>query len=109
MDVIEPVPKSCLGHQYLVVIMDYATWFPEAILMRTAKKEAEELQQVFTQVGLLREIITDQGVNFMSSILRGTGEMLKMKQLQTSLYYSQTSGVIQSHLERDVKKVYSRQ
>lgn len=32
----------------------------------TAQKLAEELLNVFTWVGLLKEILTDQGTNFMS-------------------------------------------
>ncbi|KAJ8346383.1 hypothetical protein SKAU_G00277840 [Synaphobranchus kaupii] len=36
MDIVGPLPKSSRGHRYILVILDYATRYPEAIPLRTA-------------------------------------------------------------------------
>ena len=36
MDILGPLPKSSWGHRYILVLMDYATRYPEAIPLRTA-------------------------------------------------------------------------
>ncbi|KAL0186489.1 hypothetical protein M9458_018159, partial [Cirrhinus mrigala] len=45
MDLVGPLPKSARGHEHILVIVDYATRFPEAIPLRkaTAKNIAKEL------------------------------------------------------------------
>jgi len=35
MDLVGPLPKSARGHQYILVILDYATRYPEAIPLCT--------------------------------------------------------------------------
>ena len=36
MDTVRPLPKSNRGYGYILVIMDYATHYPEAIPLRSA-------------------------------------------------------------------------
>ena len=78
MDIVGPLIKSAGGHQYILVIIDYATQYPEAIPLRstTAKVLAKELFRVFSRVGFPREVLTDQGPNFMSSMFKQIWEML---------------------------------
>jgi len=46
MDIVGPLPKSARGHQYILVIVDYATWYPEAVpLRKTHGKRTLPLQQ----------------------------------------------------------------
>ena len=68
MDIVGPLPRSRAGHRYILVVCDYATRYPEAIPMKTvdAERVAEELIQLFSRVGIPREIFTDQGTNFTS-------------------------------------------
>lgn len=72
MDTVGPLPKSSRGHRYLLVILDYATRYPEAIPLRTAtgKAIARELLQLFSRVGIAEEILTDQGSCFMSRLMK---------------------------------------
>ncbi|XP_066460899.1 zinc finger protein 850-like [Eleutherodactylus coqui] len=53
MDLVGPVVKSARGHQYILVILDYATWYPEAIPLRntSSKLIAQELFQMFSRTG----------------------------------------------------------
>ena len=49
MDIVGPLPKSARGHRYVLVIVDYATRYPEAVPLRTAtgKTIAKELFLLF--------------------------------------------------------------
>lgn len=97
MDIVGPLPKSSRGHRYILVIMDYATGYPEALPLRaaTAKAVARELFHLFSRVGIAREILTDQGSCFMSSVLKHVLSFLQVKQLRTSVYHPQTDGLVE--------------
>jgi len=71
MDIVGPLPRSRNGHCYILVICDYAIRYPEAIPLRSIDTEhiAGELINVFTRVGIPKEILTDQGSNFTSKLL----------------------------------------
>lgn len=60
LDIAGPCPKSNTGYQFVLVIIDYATRFPEAIHMKsvTATKIAEELMKWVSCVGIPQEILT---------------------------------------------------
>ena len=62
---------TCTGIQVLV-ICDYATRYPEAIPLRCtdAHRVAEELIVFFSRMGMPREILSDQGSNYMSQLLK---------------------------------------
>ena len=68
VDIIGPLPRSCSGKRYVLVICDYATRYPEAIPLHStdASHIVEELTGVFARVGIPSEILTDQGSNFTS-------------------------------------------
>ncbi len=71
IDLVGSLPKSALGHEHILVIVDYATRYPEAIPLRkaTAKAIAQELFLLSSQVGIPAEILTDQGTPFMSRLM----------------------------------------
>eukprot|EP00063_Salmo_salar_P062418 XP_014037253.1 PREDICTED: collagen alpha-1(XI) chain-like [Salmo salar] len=51
MDLVGPLPKSARGHEYILVVVDYATKFPEAIPLRnmSSKGIAKELFMMFSR------------------------------------------------------------
>lgn len=53
MDLVGPELKSVFGHEYLLVILDYTTQYPEAVpLWKAASKTiAQELVLLFSHVG----------------------------------------------------------
>ena len=87
MDVIGPLPKTAAGKQFVLVISDYATHSPEAYAMTTitATSVAEKLMDLFSHHGVPREILTDQGTNFMSKLLQELHKLLRIKSIHTSL------------------------
>lgn len=72
MDVVGPLERSRNGNRYILVICDYATKYPEAFPLRTikARQVANCLVQLFSRVGIPREILTNQGTNFMALLLK---------------------------------------
>ncbi len=92
MDLVGPLPKSARGHEHILVIVDYATRYPEAVPLRkaTAKSIARELFLLCSRVGIPAEILTDQGTPFMSRLMADLCTLLKVKQLRTSVYHPQT-------------------
>ncbi|KAL1259008.1 hypothetical protein QQF64_009585 [Cirrhinus molitorella] len=97
MDLVGPLPKSARGHEHILVIVDYATRYPEAVPLRkaTAKAIAQELFLLFSRVGIPAEILTDQGTLFMSRLMADLCRLLQVKQLRTSVYHPQTDGLVE--------------
>ncbi len=81
MDLVGPLPKSARGHKHILVVVDYATRYPEAIPLRkaTAKNIAHELFLLFSRDGIPMEILTDQGTPFMSRLMADPGLSAEQK------------------------------
>lgn len=67
-----PLLHSSTWHKFRLVVIDYGPFYPEAIPLRNMKREtiAHELAQVFTQVGIPKQVIMDQDTLFMSEVLQ---------------------------------------
>lgn len=97
MDIVGPLEKSSTGNQYILVICDYATRYPEAFPLRsiTTAKVITALIQLFSRVGFPDEILTDQGTNFTSSLMKLLHEQLGIQSIRTSPYHPQTDGLVE--------------
>ena len=97
MDIVSPLKRTTSGHKYILTVMDYATHYPEAIPLKNtdAKTVAEALCQVFSRLGLPEEVLSDQGTNFMSDLMKMVFQLLSIKHLKTSPYHPQTNGMIE--------------
>ncbi|KAK2706947.1 hypothetical protein QYM36_014844 [Artemia franciscana] len=86
------------GHQFLLVISDYFTRCPEAIPWRSinTRKIAETFEQYFCRVGVLEEILTDQGSNFVTKSLLELYKIHGMKIIRTSPFHPQTDGLVEN-------------
>ncbi len=97
MDLVGPLSKFARGHEHILVIVDYATRYPEAVPLRkaTAKSIAHELFLLSSREGIPTEILTDQGTPFMSRLMADLCTLFKVKQLRTSVYHPQTDGLVE--------------
>ncbi|CAM4403535.1 unnamed protein product [Lepidochelys olivacea] len=97
MDLVGPLEKTARGHQHVLVVLDYATRYPEAVPLRnTASKTiAKELVQIFARVGLTKDLLTDQGTPFMSKLMKDLCSLLHVQALRTSVYHPQTDGLVE--------------
>ena len=72
IDCVSPLPKTSSGNQYLLTIMCRFTHFPKTIPLwnTNALRIAESLVKLFIFFGLPSLIQSDQGSNFMSSLIQ---------------------------------------
>ena len=97
MDVVGPLERSRAGYRYILVICDYATRYPEAFPLRNtkARQVANSLLQLFSRMGVPKEILTDQGTNFTSKTLRQVYSLLGIRGIKTTPYHPQTDGMVE--------------
>ena len=95
IDIVGPFPRSLRRNKYLLTICDYATRYPEAIPLPNIRADtvSNALIQVFTRVGLPKEIVHDQGTNVMSNIMKNMCKNLGIQQIPTTPYHPQTNGL----------------
>ena len=95
MDIIGPLEHSAQGYRFVLVLIDYATRYPEAIPLRniSARSVAQALFHIISWVGISKEILTDQGTNFMSRTIKELYGLLKVKAIRTSVYHPATDGL----------------
>ena len=75
---------------HILVITDHFTRYAQAIVMslQTAKCTAQNLWDF----GLPEKILTDQGHNFESDLLKALCEIAQVKKIRTLGYHPQTNG-----------------
>lgn len=97
VDIVGPVERSQKGNRFILVVCDYATRYPEAYPLRdvTAKQIAAALLNFFSHVGIPKEVLTDQGPNFMSRTLKQVYQLLGIKRVRTTPYHPQTDGLVE--------------
>ena len=97
MDVVGPLPCTQRGNRFILSICDYATRYPEAIALPSveAPRVAKELVSLFSHMGVPDKILTDQGTNFMSSLLEEVYYLLHIKRIRTTPYHPQTDGLVE--------------
>ena len=97
IDIVGPLGKSSDNHRYILTIIDYASGFPEAIPLKciTSIEVAEALIQVFSRVGIPKEIVSDRGTQLTSEIMQEIYHLVGIKPLFTSPYHPQTNGKVE--------------
>ena len=81
MDLIGPLLQTASGKQYVLVVSDYATIYLEAYAMNiiTTPAVAEKLIDLFSHYGVPRGILSDQGSNFKSELLKEIYKLIGVK------------------------------
>ena len=97
MDVFGPLNRTKAGNKYILVLMDYVTKWPEAFALRngTAETIVNFLIEVTARIGVPQELLTDNGSNFMSKVMKKYCSMTGIKQIRTSPYHPQTDGMVE--------------
>lgn len=96
IDIVGPIhPPSSLGHKFILTVVDWATRFPEAIPLRNIDSisVAEALVTIFSRVGIPREILSDQGRQFVSDLMGEVHKLLATKPVFTAPYHPQSNGI----------------
>ncbi len=96
-DLVGPLPKGKGGCMYLLTYVCMATRWPEAIPLRaiTARSVAEGLWNIFARTSIPEIILTDQGSQFCSRLVKELCELVQIQKVRTSPYHPQTNGCIE--------------
>ena len=73
-DIVGPQPLTERKNRYILTIMDCSMRYPEAMPLRRvdAASVADALLQFFCRFGLPKELLTDRGSNFTSTLMEET-------------------------------------
>ena len=98
-----------MGHQYILSLVDYATRYPEAVLLKkiTTEAEAEALLDIYSRVGIPEEVLTDQGTQFMSECMQEVSRLLSIKDLTSTPYHPICNGMVE-RWNRTLKSMLNR-
>ncbi|XP_071082591.1 uncharacterized protein [Haliotis cracherodii] len=98
VDLIGPLyPVTDKGNRYLLTVVDYATRYPEAVPLPRIETEyvAEALFEIFSRVGIPKEILTDMGAQFTSGVMKEVSRLLSLHQLTTTPYHPMCNGLVE--------------
>ena len=96
IDLVGPLqPVTDRGNRYILTIVDLATRYPEAIALPRIETEyvAEALMEVFSRLGVPNEILSDNGSQFVSGMMKEVARLLGIKQFHTTPYHPMANGV----------------
>jgi hypothetical protein len=98
LDIVGPLNMSENGNRYILTLQDDLTKFSQAypIPNHEAETIAKQLTEKFIcNFGIPTSILTDQGKDFTSNLLKNVAKLFKIKQIQTTAYRPQSNGGIE--------------
>lgn len=94
-DIVGPLPLTKSNSKYILTVIDHFTRYAEFIALpdQTAETTAQALvQRIFTKFGVPEELISDQGTNFTSELMKQVCKLLRIRKLQTTAYHPMSNG-----------------
>ena len=118
VDVVGPLPRTRAGNRYILTMIDpFSRWAEVAALKdHTAKTVASAiLHHWVSRFGTPQEILSDQGPEFESALMRHFCKLLGVQKLHSSPWHPQTNGAVerfnrtlksllQGHSDRDLQE-----
>ncbi|XP_070173431.1 uncharacterized protein [Littorina saxatilis] len=98
VDLVGPIkPAADSGARFILVMVDYATRYPEAVALKSieAEKVAEALWTMWTRLGIPKEVLSDQGGQFTGAVMREVHRLLAVKGRTTTPYHAQCNGLVE--------------
>src|ERR1051325_3301390 len=98
IDLVGPLPITNQKNRYIIVATDYLTRWPEVQAISDASA-ATLAQFIFTEIicrhGIPKIILSDQGPNFRSDMIRILCEKFLIRHKFSSPYHPQTNGMVE--------------
>jgi hypothetical protein len=98
IDLVGPiVPCSERKHRYILTVVDYATRYPEAVALTNIDTitVAEALVDIYSRMGVPEEVLSDNGTQFVSNIMKEVSRLLSIHQIQSSPYHPICNGLVE--------------
>lgn len=98
MDIVGPLPTSFKGNSYILTIQDLLTKYSVAVPLK--ETNALSIADAFTKhficiYGTPKAILTDQGTNFLSALMRNLTKKFGIKHFKTTAYHPQSNGSLE--------------
>ena len=100
IDLVGPLSKTDSGHEYLLTVEDGFTRWAEAIPIKDKRSETvckTLLKEVISRHGLMRQIHSDQGREWVSNIWKDLMKLLQIKWTTTPSYNPRSNRVERFH------------
>ncbi|KZS19909.1 Uncharacterized protein APZ42_013539 [Daphnia magna] len=98
LDIVGPLPETYKGNRYILVMSEYTSRYMLAVAMKnqSARTVARKfIRHVILRYGSSLQILTDQGKNFLSNLMKDICSLLNIKQTRTTAYYPATDGMVE--------------
>ena len=85
-DIVGPFPRSRHGFKYLLTTICLASKYPDVVPIRdiSAATVAEGLVEIFSRTGIPRVLLSDQGTQFVSSLVKALCDRLVLQLVHTT-------------------------
>ena len=96
-DIVGPMPKGKGGHRFLLTAICMSSRWPEAIPLKsiTAKAVALGMVEIFSRTGIPLQLVTDQGAQFVGSVVIQLCTNLHIDKMKTTPYHPEGNGVVE--------------
>lgn len=97
MDFVGPLPIDARGNMFILVVVDCFSRWVELFALPEAKAElvAECLLNIFSTFGLPEEILSDNGPQFISTVLQQLMSALDVDQIYSTPHHHQGNGQVE--------------
>ena len=96
-DLVGPFPKAKNGFRFVLTAVCMGSKWPEAIPLgsQTAKAVAAGMLEIFSRTGIPLQLLTDQGSQFLGSLVSHLCKDLRIDKLRTAPYHPECNGVVE--------------
>lgn len=98
LDIVGKLPLTVNGKEYILTLQDDLTKYSQAYPLpnHNAETIAKTLVQIFIcKFGVANSILTDQGRDFMSNLLKEVTKLFKIKKINITAYHPQSNGALE--------------
>lgn len=110
IDIVGPLPQTINNNRFILTMQDDLTKFSNAVAIPNHESQtiATHLSQFFCMFGIPKSILSDQGSDFTSKLMKDLSRLFQTKHILSSPYHPQTNGALErSHLTlKDYLKHY---
>ncbi|UYV69971.1 K02A2.6-like, partial [Cordylochernes scorpioides] len=103
IDIVGPI-----GHHYVLTVIDYYSSYPEAMIIEdiSSKTIIKKLMENFARHGYPHEVVTDNGLQFVSTSMERFLKECGIRHIKASPYYPKSNGKIE-RFHRFLKKQFN--
>ena len=96
-DLVGPFPKAKNGYRFVLTAICMGSKWPEAIPLKsqTARAVANGMLEIFSRTGIPLQLLTDQGSQFLGSLVTHLCRDLRIDKLRTAPYHPECNGVVE--------------